>query len=460
MNHVVQRDGGGGPGAGISSGAVDGAGPLQADERAELQRLRAEVAKLHRQEAARARRRRIGWRAPVASLLIVVGCVLAPLSVVGVWTANQVSSTDRYVANVEPLISEPSVQHALTDRISTAITGRLDVKGLVNQAAAALSKQGATRAGDLLGATSGSIASGVNGFIHTEIGKFVASPQAARLWTRANRSLHAQMVKVLSGQSGSAITVANGQAVLNLGPFIDQAKKNLAARGLTAVNKIPYVNPTYPLFPSKYLVQAQNAYQLLKTLAIALPITMLVFLAAGVYVARGHRRALVGAGLGVAASMLVLGAALAIFRGVFLGSLPASASATAAADVYDTLVRFIKDGLRLVMAVGLIVAIGAFFTGPSATATRTRNAFRNGLGWLRASGEKAGLRTGPVGRWTYTHRKGLRISAVALAAVVFVFWSQPTGLVAVVIAVILLAVLGLIELIGRPPARPASPAGT
>ncbi len=456
---MAQRDGGGGPRAGVS-GAVDGAGPLQADERAELQRLRAEVAKLHRQEAARARRRRIGWRTPVASLLIVLGCVLAPLSVVGVWTANQVSSTDRYVANVEPLISEPSVQHALTDRISTAITSRLAVRVLVNQAAAALDRQGAPRAGDLLAATSGSIASGVNGFIHTQIGKFVASPQAARLWTRANRSLHAQMVKVLSGQSGSAITVANGQAVLNLGPFIDQAKKNLAAKGLTAVNKLPPINPTYPLFPSKYLVQAQNAYQLLTTLAIVLPIAALVFLGLGVYVARGHRRALIGAGLGVAASMLVLGAGLVIFRSVLLGGLPAGVSAAAVGDSYDTLIRFIKDGLRVVMAVGLIVAIGAFFTGPSATAVRTRDAFSKGLGWLRASGEKAGLRTGPAGRWTYTHRKGLRISAVALAAVIFVFWSQPTGLVAVVIALILLAVLGLIELIGKPPARPASPAGT
>jgi hypothetical protein len=37
-----------------------------------------------------------------------------------------------------------------------------------------------------------------------------------------------------------------------------------------------------------------------------------------------------------------------------------------------------------------------------------------------------------------------------------VFWSQPTGLVALVIAIILLVVLGLIELIGRPPATTAT----
>lgn len=79
-----------------------------------------------------------------------------------------------------------------------------------------------------------------------------------------------------------------------------------------------------------------------------------------------------------------------------------------------------------------------------------------GLGWIRSSGENADGRTGPAGTWTYAHRKGLRISAVAVAAVVFVFWSQPTGMVALIIAIILLAVLGLIELLGRPPASTAA----
>jgi hypothetical protein len=37
---------------------------------------------------------------------------------------------------------------------------------------------------------------------------------------------------------------------------------------------------------------------------------------------------------------------------------------------------------------------------------------------------------------------------------VFVFWGQPTWVTALVIAIVLLLVLGLIELIGRPPARP------
>ena len=122
--------------------------------------------------------------------------------------------------------------------------------------------------------------------------------------------------------------------------------------------------------------------------------------------------------------MVVLGIALAIGRGIYLNSVPSNVlPANAAAVLLDTLVRFIKEALRTLLVVGLIVAIAAFFTGPSVTAVRTRHALASGLGWpYRATGERAGLRTGPVGWWIYQYRTALRIASVALIALLFVFW--------------------------------------
>jgi hypothetical protein len=58
---------------------------LSQDERAELERLRAETAELHHQmEAGPGRRRRFSWRTTLSIVLIVLGCVLAPVSVLGV----------------------------------------------------------------------------------------------------------------------------------------------------------------------------------------------------------------------------------------------------------------------------------------------------------------------------------------------------------------------------------------
>jgi hypothetical protein len=445
--------------AGSTAGpAADGSG-LSRDDQAELERLRAEVRELRARPAEPAPRRHVGWRAPVAVVLIVLGCILAPISVLGVWTANQVSNTDRYVANVEPLVHEPAVQNALTDKITNEITAQVNVTGYAKQAAAALNSKGLPRVGTLLNNFAPQINSAFTSFVHGQVHKVVTGPKFAQLWVQANTRIHAQLVKVLSGEGSKSVTISNGQVVLNLGPFINLVKQDLAARGLSIVTKLPYINPTFSLFSAKYLVKAQTGYRLINDLKIVLPILALVLLAAGVYVARRHRRALIGAGLGVAISMLVLAAGLLIFRSIYLSSIPSSVPADAAAVLFDTFVRFIKDGLRLLLVIGLVVAAGAFLTGPSVTAVRTRGAFTSGFGWVRHSAEHLGLRTGPVGRWTYAHRRALRIAAVALAALIFVFWGQPSAAVVIVIVVLLLVVLALIELIGsRPPATPAPPA--
>ena len=403
-----------------------------------------------------ARRRRIGWRTVVATILVIVGCLLAPVSVLAVWAASEISNTGRYVATMEPLVHDPAIQNALTSKITTEITTRLNVTSYADQAAGALSSRGLPKAGALLKSVAPSIASGVAGSIHGEVRKIVTGPRFASAWVQANTLVHRELVKVLSGQGSSSVSVKNGQVVLNLGPFIDVVKQDLVKRGFDLVSKIPAVNPTLTLFSATYLEKAQAGYRLINDLKIVLPVLTLLLLALGVFAARGRRRALIGAGLGLAASMLVLAVGLFIFRGIYLNSVPDSKlPADAAAALFDALVAFIKQGLRTVLVVGLVVAAGAFLAGPSATAVRIRGAVVQGLGWIRQGGARHGVRTGPAGTWTYAHRKVLRISAVALATLVFVFWGQPTAAVVIVIAVVLLVVLGLIELIGgRPPAHP------
>ena len=396
----------------------------------------------------------------MSAVLIVIGCVLAPVSVLAVWAANEVTNTGRYVATMAPLVHDPAIQSALTDKITAEITSKLNVTGHADQAEAALSSRGLSKVSALVKSVAPSIASGVAGSIHSEVHKIVTGPRFARAWVQANTLVHQELVKALSGQGSSSVSVKNGQVVLNLGPLIDIVKQDLVNRGFSLVSKIPAVNPTLTLFSAKYLVKAQTGYRLVNDLKFVLPILTLLLLALGVYVARHRRRALIGAGLGLAASMLVLAAGLLIFRGIYLNSVPTSKlPADAAAALFDTLVAFIKQGLRTVLVVGLIAAAGAFLTGPSVTAVRIRGAFAHALGWVRHGGEQAGVRTGPVGTWTYAHRKVLRVSAVALAALVFVFWGQPTAVVAIVITVLLLVVLALIELIGRPPAVQPKMAG-
>ena len=360
---------------------------------------------------------------------------------------------------MEPLIHDPAIQSVLTDRITKEITGRLNLTGTIDQASAQLNDRGLTRISSLLDTFGPQITSAVTGFIHSTVHTVITSPAVAKIWVQVNTVAHQALVKVLSGEGNGAISTTNGQITLNLGPFIAVVKQDLLQHGFSLANNIPTISPTVALFQADNLGKAQAAYRLIKTLKLVLPILALALLAAGVYVARKRRRALIGAALGLAASMLVLAIGLLIARSIYLNSVPPSVlPGDAAAAAFDAMVYFIKVGLRVVLAVALVVAIGAFITGPSRAATQTRSALKSWLGWIRNFGERRGVSSGPVGEWTYAHRRGLRIGAVALFALIFVFWGHPTGLVVIVLVILLLLVLGLIELIGRPPAKPGTAA--
>ena len=432
------------------------------NERAELERLREEVASLRLQarkpEAAdgaavpgRAAGQR--WRTVVATLLIVLGCVLAPLAGVAVWARNQVTNTDRYLATVAPLASDPAIQNAIADQITAQVFTYIDVQGLTVQAVDALAERRdlppelITR----LQALSVPIANGVQSFTRTQVGKVVQSPAFADAWLQANRLAHEELVKALTGEGGGAITVENDTVSINLAAFIQTVKQQLIAAGFTLAERIPQVNASFVLFQSKDITRARSAFNLLTTLGNWLPVIALLLIGLGVYVARDHRRALIGAGLGVAVAMVALALGLAVFRSIYLDAVPATVLPhDAAAVLYDTIARFLRAGLRTVFVLGLVVAAGAFLTGQSITATRARHGLADAIGRLRRGAEGAGLRTGPVGTWVHANRRLLRIGAVVLASLALVFWDRPTGKVVLGLALVLLVVLAAIEFLARP----------
>jgi hypothetical protein len=438
---------------------------LSVEERAELERLRAEVATLRSQvregAAGRGRPAAVGrvarqrWRTIVAALLIVLACVLAPLSVVAIWTRNQVTNTDRYIATVSPLASDPAIQAAIADQITAQVFTYIDIQGLTTQAVEALSERGLSpEVATQLEAFAVPIANGVQSFTRSQVGKVVESDAFADAWVQANRVAHAELVKALTGEGGGSVTVENDTVSLNLAAFIQTVKQRLVDSGFTLAARIPEVNASFVLFQSEDITRVRSGFNLLNTLGVWLPIITLILLVLGVYVARDHRRALVGAGIGVAIAMVVLALGLTVFRSIYLDAVPATVLPhDAAAVLYDTIVRFLRLGLRTVLVLALVVAAGAFLTGRSVTAVRTRQGLAGAIGWLRGSAEQAGLRTGPVGTWVDANKRALRITAVALVALALVFWGRPTGKVVLGLTLALLFVLAVIEFLGRPGPR-------
>ena len=182
------------------------------DENSELERLRARVAELEAEptsagDGAARPAGHAGWRAPVSAIMIILACVLAPLSVASVWTNAMISDTNRYVTTVAPVIDSPAVQSALTTQVTAAVMDNLDVQTLTAQTLQTIAKQPNVppRVAASLPALTVPLVNGIEGFTRTQVAKVLASPQFARVWDQVNRVAHAQVVKLLEGNQGGAV---------------------------------------------------------------------------------------------------------------------------------------------------------------------------------------------------------------------------------------------------------------
>ncbi|MQY14398.1 hypothetical protein SRB5_45640 [Streptomyces sp. RB5] len=400
----------------------------------ELAALRERVAVLEAEK--RTKHHRV--RSVCSVLLIVLGCVLAPLGTVAVWAAHIVGDTDQYVTTVAPLADDPDVQKAASERVANAVLEHVDTAALLQQVAPE-DRPALERA---LGRLEGPLDDALHSLVRSTAQQVVASDAFAKVWTEANREAHASIDKALTGQGGGLVELSDNAATLDLAPLVERVKERLVAAGLTFAERIPPVHTEFTLVQSEDIGKVKRGFRLLQLAGNWLPVIALVLLAAGVLTAVGRRRALIAAALGTVLGMLLLGLALTLARPLYLDALPAGVSRPAAGSVFDILVRFLRRGVRMVAVLGIVVALGAWLTGGGRWARSVRGVWRSGIG---AAAGHAGLRTGPVGPWVHRWRRWLTWAAVAAGAVAVVLWPAPTAMVVVGLALAVLAVLAVIE---------------
>lgn len=435
-----------------------------ADEVARLQARVMELeARLEQEESAahaEKQRQRSLWKSVTSGVLITLACLLAPLSVTSVWASTQISDTDAYVATMAPIADDPGVQSAVADEVTTAVMEELDVETLTSQALQVIAEQENMPAGiaALLPSLAVPLTNGIESFTRDQVEKVLASDQFADLWAEANRVAHEQVVTLLEGNEGGAVSAQDDTITLNLAPIIEEVKQRLVDRGFTLAANVPAVDRSFVLVESEGITKAQRGYRLLNALGLWLPFVVVGFLAAGVALARDRRRSLLRGALGITAALLLLGVVLLLVRTWYVETTPAGIlSPETAGNVFDTLVRFLRTGLRASAVLGLVIAFAAFLAGPSVVATRTRATVQSSIGSARGGAETVGFQTGRFGSWVFAHRAALRVTTLFVVGTLLMFWDQRSAWTVVWAAVIVLLVLGLIEFLGRPPAAaPAS----
>jgi hypothetical protein len=368
-------------------------------------------------------------RATVSILLAVIGGVLLPLAGFTVWTRNQLLDTDRYVATVAPLATDPAIQDAAAARLTKTVSEAVDFKKI---AAESLPEQAQVLAGP--------IASGAQGLVSTLSDKAVKSKQFQTLWDDANRAGHKALVAAATGEGTPSVDTKDGKVVVEFGPLAKQVLKAVDKEtGLDLASKVPAdkINAKYVLVDSKDLAKAQSAVKWLNRLTWIISIASLLCLVGAVFAATKRRVGVRRAGWAVTVASAVTLVGFAIGRNRYLSALPSTVNQAAASSTFDILVKNLRTGFRVTGIIGILLLLGSLIHLP-----------------------ERGGEPGPFAVWVTEHVVVIRTLIVVLGALVLLALDQPAvasvvGIVAVVV-VLLVAVQVIVRPVGN--AAPATTA--
>jgi len=384
------------------------------------------------------------WRRILVALLVVVGCILAPLSMLGVWLKAEILDTDTYVSTMAPLADNAHVQNALADRITNTLVVDTSLEQSVEDKLPARAQFLAPK-----------IADAFTSVVHDAALKIVQSDQFSNLWEEANRRAHTRIVALLEGNKSGRLGVEDGKVTLDLGPIAQKVNAALEKRGIDAfANSDRVQDKQIVLVDSIWLKRAQTWTDLLQKIAYVLPILTLLCFGVAIWLSPNRRRTILRSALGIALALAIVAIGFNAGRHFYLKVLPDTVNLNAAGAVYDQLLGDLRLALRTGFVLVLIVALGAWLSGPARPASRIRDGV---LGLVRRpSGD--GTEASAVATFVGRHRNGLRGLVIGLGLAILVALSSPSPAAVLVIAVLVVLGILLIEFLGRnaPTEEPAA----
>jgi hypothetical protein len=386
-----------------------------------------------------------------AGALIVISCILVPVSVIAVWVRDQLLDTNRYVENVTPLASNPALINTIATDATDALFDRVDVQTAAKNALP-----------DRAGFLAAPLAAEIRTVVFNTAVKVLSSDQFTTAWVTANRLAHDQLRKALTNQ-GKVASTANGRVELDFSSLVEQIRSALRDRGITVFDRVPAdrLGLQVELLDADQLASAQRATRLLDHLSWVIPVLAFACLGGGLALSPNRRRSLLRWGIGSAFAVALVGAGVAVGRSIYLNAVTSpTLSRETAAVVFDTLVRFLREGVRLFITIGLVVAIGAWLSGPSRAAVRVRATAHAAAGSAGSAVGSRGLDFGGFGTWVGDSRAPLRVAATLVALLTLFIWPHPRGITVIALALFLLLMLATIEFIARAALaeHPAGPA--
>ena len=274
-------------------------------------------------------------RRALAVLLLLGGALLVPVATLGRWAHDTVVPVEGYLEAVEPLSREPAVLAEVEDRVVAATLQRLE-------------------------AEAGPFGGQAEPLVRAAVERAVAAPAFAAAWEASNRTLHRQLVRILSGDDPAP---TSGTVDVQLAPVSAAVRDELTAAGVPFADRLPTVRAGLPLLPADDLTPARGAYRLIDTWGPVLPFLVLAVITLGLLVARRRAVALAITAVGSIIGLGLLAVAVLVGRLAVPSLAPSSVPDPVATTVYDALtaglwryVLVVSAGAALLLVLSLLAS--------------------------------------------------------------------------------------------------------
>jgi hypothetical protein len=295
--------------------------------------------------------------------LIGVATVLGIVAIFAVWANRQLLDTSYWTTTNQKLIESPPIREEVAVYLTEQLYANVDIAGeLGNELPSELKPLAAPAAGAL------------KDVVQKGINLLLERPRVQELWGKANQVTHAEFVRLIENKGGVIKLPGGGAVVLDLRPMLSEVAQQVGAP-TSLVNKIPPKVAQLRIVTSKQLDTMQKAVNLLRSLALVLPLLVVAMFALAVYLARGRRRQTL---IEVGAAFIGAGLVVVVARGI-IGTKVVSSLATteairpAANAAWSIGTSVLADVAWSVVLIGIPLILAGLLAGPTRAATSLRH---------------------------------------------------------------------------------------
>ncbi|HEX5205349.1 hypothetical protein ACFQS1_33355 [Paractinoplanes rhizophilus] len=431
----------------------------------EVARLREEVASLHSRLENRRRRQfaLLALRRVAAAVFIMITAFALVASVVGLWAATTVLSTDRWVSTVAPLPKDPRIAAAVAEYSTTQLFEAIDVQQRIESV---LPAQAAFVAGPITGQ--------LRTQIRNTVDNVMRSDQFNKIWVELNRRVHDRVMAIVNNES-ELVSTTEQSVQIDLLPLINQVLRDLSAQLPTLFGKtitlpdlssgeipenlrvrvqdalgvtLPANFAQFTVYDNGQLNAVQQSVAAAKRYLVLFVVGTVVLLLLALVISPWRRRTLVQLGLWLVVAAVVVSAVLRGVRDQLLAQVPEGVYRDGVAAAVTSVFSLLRTRGTQLIWIGAILAVVCYLFGPGRGAVWLRGQVRRGA----VAGGQATARGGRwlganAPGWTAAHRDVLRVGGLVVGGILALILTSWTSLL--IIAVVVAAYEVAVTLIGR-----------